>query len=52
MCLNIGTPQNHHFPSETIGEVVELGVPILKHFRVNGWLLPSENFNKNGSYDI
>ena len=33
-CLSIGTPQNHHFPSETIGKVVELGVPIFKYFRV------------------
>ena len=34
MCLNIGTPNNHHFPFGTNGKVVVLGVPILKHFRV------------------
>ena len=34
MCLNIGTPNNHHSPFGTNGEVVVLGVPILKHFRV------------------
>ena len=34
MCLNIGTPKNHHFSSGTNGKVVVLGVPILKHFRV------------------
>ena len=38
MCLNIGTPNNHHFPIGTNGKVVVLGVPILKHFRVS--LLP------------
>ena len=35
MCSNIGIPNNHHFPFETNGKVVVLGVPILKHFRVN-----------------
>ena len=34
MCLNIGTPNNHHFPFGTNEKVVVLGVPILKHFRV------------------
>ena len=34
MCLNSGTPNNHHFPIGTNGKVVVLGVPILKHFRV------------------
>ena len=34
MCSNIGTLNNHHFPFGTNGEVVVLGVPILKHFRV------------------
>ena len=34
MCLNIGTPKNHHYSSGTNGKVVVLGVPILKHFRV------------------
>ena len=36
MCLNIGTPNNHHFPYGTDGKVVVLGVPIhvLEHFRV------------------
>ena len=33
MCLNIGTPNNHHFPFGTNGKVIMLGVPILKHFR-------------------
>ena len=35
MCLNIGTPNNHHFPLWTNGKEVVLGVPILKHFRVH-----------------
>ena len=35
MCLNIGTINNHHFPFGTNGIVVVLGVPILKHFRVD-----------------
>ena len=35
MCLNIGTPNNHHFPFGTNGKVVVLGVQILKHFRVS-----------------
>ena len=34
MCLNIATPNNHHFTLGTNGKVVVLGVPILKHFRV------------------
>ena len=34
MCLNIGTPKNHHFPFGANGKVVVLGVPILKHLRV------------------
>ena len=34
MCLNIGTPYNHHFPFGTNGKVVVLGVSILEHFRV------------------
>ena len=34
MSLNIGTPNNLHFPFGTNGKVVALGVPILKHFRV------------------
>ena len=34
MHLNIGTPNNHHFPFGTNKKVVVLGVPILKHFRV------------------
>ena len=42
MCLNIGTPNNHHFPFGTNGKVVVLGVPVLKHFRVqhqiHGWI--------------
>ena len=33
MCLNIGTPNNHHFPFGTNGKVVVLGVQILKQFR-------------------
>ena len=39
MCLNIRTPNNHHFPFGTNGKVVVLGVPILKHFRVMHMLL-------------
>ena len=35
MCLNIGTSNNHHFAYGINGKVVVLGVPILKHFRVN-----------------
>ena len=35
MCLNIGTPNNQHFPFGTNEKVVVLSVPILKHFRVN-----------------
>ena len=42
MCSNIGTPNNHHFPFGTNGKVVVLGVPILKHFRVNLNALPRE----------
>ena len=34
LCLNIGTPKNHHFSFGTNGKVVVLDVPILKHFRV------------------
>ena len=34
MCINIGTPNNHHFPIGTNGKVVMLSVPILKHFRI------------------
>ena len=32
MNLNIGTPNNHHFPFGTNGKVVVLGVPMFKHF--------------------
>ena len=35
ICLNIGSPRNYHFPFETNGKVVVLGVPILKHFWVH-----------------
>ena len=38
MCLNIGTSINHHFPFGISGKVVGLGVPILKHFRVDLFL--------------
>ena len=34
MCLNIGTPNNHHFLFGTNVKAVVLGVQILKHFRV------------------
>ena len=34
MCLNIRTPNNHHFPFGTNEKVVVLGVPILRHIRV------------------
>ena len=32
--LYIGTPKNYQFPSGTNGNILVLGVPILKHFRV------------------
>ena len=35
MCLNIGTPKKINFSFETNGKLMALGVPILKHFRVN-----------------
>ena len=35
ICLNIGSPRNYHFPFETNGKVVVLGVPILKQVRVH-----------------
>ena len=38
MYLNIGTPNNHHFPFGTNGKVVVLGVPILKHFTVHAYV--------------
>ena len=34
MCLNTGTPKNINFSLETNGKLMALGVPILKHFRV------------------
>ena len=55
MCLNIRTPNNHHFSFGTDGKVVVLGVPILKHFRVYvffplGWasicILPHSKFSR------
>ena len=39
MCLNTGTPNNHHFPFVINGKVVMLGVPILEHFRVRSLTL-------------
>ena len=47
MCSNIRTSNNHHFPFGTNGKVVELGVPILKHFRVhtNGLVKIPEQIN-------
>ena len=45
MCLNIGTTNYHHFPFGTNGKVVVLGVPILKHFRVNTGMLLSYILN-------
>ena len=35
LAVNIGTPNNYHFPFWINGKVVVLGVPILKHFRVD-----------------
>ena len=35
MCLHIGIPNNHHFPTGATGKVVVVGGPILKHFRVS-----------------
>ena len=43
MYLNIGIPNNHHFPFGTNGKVVVLGVPILKHFTV----IPISPFQNN-----
>ena len=34
MYLNIGTPNNHHFPFGIYGKVVVLCVPVHKYFRV------------------
>ena len=34
MCLNNGTPSNHHFPFGTNGNVVVFRAPILRHIRV------------------
>ena len=34
MCLNIRTPNNHHFPFGTNEKVVVLGVPILRYIRI------------------
>ena len=48
MCLNIGTPNNHHFPFGTNGKVAVLGVPILKHFRVNKFLAHPNAYGYNG----
>ena len=35
MCLNTGAPKNINFSFVTNGKLMALGVPILKHFRVN-----------------
>ena len=35
MCLNTGTPKKINFSFQTNGKLMALGVPILKHFRVN-----------------
>ena len=35
MCSNTGTPKTINFPFGTNGKLTVLGVPILKHFRVN-----------------
>ena len=37
MCLNTGTPKNINFSLETNGKLMALGVPILKHFRVDSY---------------
>ena len=34
MCLNIGTPNDHHFQFGTNVKVGILGVPVLTHFRI------------------
>ena len=47
MYLNIGTPNNYHFPFGTNGKVVVLGVPILKHSR---YFLPNTDFNSINKY--
>ena len=35
MCLITGRPKNINFSFETNGKLLALGVPILKHIRVN-----------------
>ena len=50
VCLNIGTPNNHQFPSfGTNGKVMVLGVPILEHFRVSSYFffIRQESFELN-----
>ena len=45
MCLNIGTPKNHHFSFGTNGKVVVSGVPILTHFKVPSEILKLSYLN-------
>ena len=40
MCLNTGTPKNINFSFETNGKLMDIGVPILKHFRVDSDQMP------------
>ena len=39
MCSNIGTSKTVNFPFGTNGKLMVLGVPILKHFRVDPFYL-------------
>ena len=43
MCLNTGTPKNITFSFQTNGKLMALGVPILKHFRVDIRAVSSED---------
>ena len=42
MCLSIGTPKIVNFPFGTNGKLSILGVPIFKHIRVLGQIVPSK----------
>ena len=46
MCLNIGTLNNHHIPFGTNEQVVVLGVPKLRHFRVRKEVTLTDHFCK------
>ena len=44
--LNFGTPKIMNFPFGTNGKLIILGVPILKHIRVNAALLSQDKTAK------